>query len=90
MGNFSHRFTAALIGELLLANFQNPHTLLNNYIKTLSGFQPTDGQEYVRKEINTRRELHFNNFDYSRLDLDSSYALRTPRNWLPSLIHFIL
>ncbi|KAJ7211017.1 hypothetical protein C8J57DRAFT_1733490 [Mycena rebaudengoi] len=72
-----HRFTAALIGELL-ANFQNPHTLLNNYIKTLSGFQPTDGQEYVRAEINTGRKMIFNTFDFSLLDSDSSCALPTP------------
>ncbi|KAJ7152447.1 hypothetical protein C8R46DRAFT_1121262 [Mycena filopes] len=45
-----HRFTAALVDELLKSNFQSPHRLLDEYLRALSGFTPTDGEDMTIKE----------------------------------------
>ncbi|KAJ7217642.1 hypothetical protein B0H12DRAFT_330584 [Mycena haematopus] len=42
-----HRYTASLITEMLLWNFQQPNTVLNNYIGQSIKFYPTDGKKWT-------------------------------------------
>jgi hypothetical protein len=67
-----HRYTAALVGELLQTSFESPHSLLDRYVKNLCGFQPNDGEEYVRIESSKRRGgLGFTAMKFSALELSS-------------------
>ncbi|KAJ7078457.1 hypothetical protein B0H15DRAFT_788970 [Mycena belliarum] len=45
-----YRYTATLVTELLLRNFQRPHSQLDDYIATLSQYKPTDAQRLVHAE----------------------------------------
>ncbi|KAJ7510875.1 hypothetical protein B0H11DRAFT_2215613 [Mycena galericulata] len=45
-----HRYTSAFVADLLAYNFQNPHTRLNDYVQSLSGYLPTDDQTLVAAE----------------------------------------
>ncbi|KAJ7487284.1 hypothetical protein B0H11DRAFT_2409977 [Mycena galericulata] len=45
-----HRYTSAFVADLLAYNFQNPHTRLNDYVQSLSGYLPTDDQTLVGAE----------------------------------------
>ena len=45
-----HRFAGAFIGLALENGLDAPHSLLNNYISTMAGFQPLDAQDLVEQE----------------------------------------
>ncbi|KAJ7152455.1 hypothetical protein C8R46DRAFT_1121282 [Mycena filopes] len=73
-----HRFTAALVDELLKSNFQSPHRLLDQYLRVLSGFSPTDGQDMTIKEpvLNTR-PLDIGSLSFSRLGYSAHVELKS-------------
>ncbi|KAK0503728.1 hypothetical protein EDD18DRAFT_1062456, partial [Armillaria luteobubalina] len=45
-----HRFTASVISQLLLADFQSPHRLLDYLIWLATGYEPRDGEVYSHAE----------------------------------------
>ncbi|KAJ7159582.1 hypothetical protein C8R46DRAFT_371984 [Mycena filopes] len=63
-----HRFTAALVDELLKSNFQSPHRLLDQYLRSLTGFTPTDGQDMTIEEpVVNFGALDIGSLSFSRL-----------------------
>ncbi|KAL5514188.1 hypothetical protein ACEPAG_2276 [Sanghuangporus baumii] len=49
-GRGKHRFTAALVTQLLKFSFQSPHRNLNAFIEASCGFVPSDAQRFVHEE----------------------------------------
>lgn len=52
-----HRFTAALLDQLLLSSFQVPHRTLTAYVKQVSGFTPSDVPDFVIEDTPGVTEL---------------------------------
>ncbi|KAJ7207009.1 hypothetical protein B0H12DRAFT_1034607 [Mycena haematopus] len=42
-----HRYAASLVTEMVIWNFQEPHTVLDNYIGQSIKFYPTDGKKWT-------------------------------------------
>ncbi|EJD03166.1 uncharacterized protein FOMMEDRAFT_156540 [Fomitiporia mediterranea MF3/22] len=49
-----HRFTAALLTQLLRASFQSPHRTLNAFVKSLCKFTPADAEQFINAEPEIR------------------------------------
>jgi hypothetical protein len=45
-----YRFTAALISILLIGGLASPHYTINKVVERLTGFKPTDGNEWTCQE----------------------------------------
>ncbi|KAF9075336.1 hypothetical protein BDP27DRAFT_1212967, partial [Rhodocollybia butyracea] len=45
-----HRYTASYLTVLLNNNFESPHTLLGDYIRRITGYNPPDNREFSRGE----------------------------------------
>ncbi|KAK7044957.1 hypothetical protein R3P38DRAFT_2881878 [Favolaschia claudopus] len=79
-----HRYTASLLTELLVWNFQQPHTVLDTYIEKATHFRPTDGKQWTEAESSENiiipanlDSLTFSTHDFSSLNhLDARDTLR--------------
>ncbi|KAK7044939.1 hypothetical protein R3P38DRAFT_2881818 [Favolaschia claudopus] len=79
-----HRYTASLLTELLVWNFQQPHTVLDTYIEKVTHFRPTDGKQWTEAESRENviipknlDSLRLSTNDFSSLDhLDVRESLR--------------
>ncbi|KAJ7113001.1 hypothetical protein C8R44DRAFT_882037 [Mycena epipterygia] len=70
-----HRNTDTLISDLLAFNFQQPHNVLDVYIRKLCRFEPTEAQQLVQVEHSVTviaplylHELQMHGIDFSRVE----------------------
>jgi hypothetical protein len=59
-----YRFTTAYVTELIYSGFQQPHRLLNAFVKYFTGFSITDAPKYVEME----EEIRPPNFSQYKID----------------------
>ncbi|KAJ7186480.1 hypothetical protein C8R46DRAFT_1184477 [Mycena filopes] len=83
-----HRFTASLVDKLLKSNFQSPQRLLDDYIRTIASFKPTDCRSLIAAEslVDFGRP-YLNSMSYALLE--SPTYLRSKNIVLDVLFHYL-
>lgn len=64
-----YRYTATLVWLMLVGGYQCPHRTIDEYVKALTGFTPTDAEDWTNREpelpshVDIKSQVFTLNFD---------------------------